>query len=95
MVGSLIIFLYVRLGLGTRLKNRMVSREDFLQLKSAVQELRSEMRKLAYDTFRLVPTRRKKLEDQLEASSLNAPPEPVLTCVQCGLEYGESSNTGT
>ena len=39
-------------------------------------------------------TASKKVEDQLETNVLQAPPEPALTCVQCGSEYKESLNSG-
>ncbi|KAL5517197.1 hypothetical protein EMCRGX_G002697 [Ephydatia muelleri] len=38
-------------------------------------------------------TASKKVEDQLETNVLQAPPEPALTCVQCGSEYKESLNS--
>ena len=40
-------------------------------------------------------TASKKVEDQLETNVLQAPPEPALTCVQCGSEYKESLNSGS
>eukprot|EP00731_Ephydatia_muelleri_P002910 Em0001g2910a len=46
----------------------METREEFLQLKSVVQELRSEVRKLQVDVVQRVA----KLDDQLEASSFPA-----------------------
>ena len=70
----------------------MVTREEFLQLKNVVQEIRSEMRKFQVDVLQ----RFAKLEDQLDVTSflpaILATSEPTLTCVQCGSDYTESLN---
>ncbi|KAL5509484.1 hypothetical protein EMCRGX_G004871 [Ephydatia muelleri] len=66
----------------------MATKEEFLQLKSTVQELRR--------TQLDILIRLENLEQQLTSlgggSLVPKEPEAVLTCVQCGAEYKESEN---